>query len=152
MYSLRPYGHDDAEAVLAIWWDSWHSIQPGLHHPEPLSSWRARWLADIVPTQTIVVVADERRVLVGFAAANVRSSELTQIFVAPARKRLGIGRLLLEWAQGQMPSGFTLQTLTRNAASRNFYCQQGLLEGGTQTNPFNGMETIEYRWAPLRMS
>ena len=28
MTSLRPYRGDDEHAVVALWWDSWHSIRP----------------------------------------------------------------------------------------------------------------------------
>jgi hypothetical protein len=51
-------------------------------------------------------------------------------------------------AQAQMPAGFSLHTLATNVASRAFYRRRGLIEGATRTNHYNGMETIEYRWAP----
>jgi ribosomal protein S18 acetylase RimI-like enzyme len=148
MFRLRSYGDDDAEAVLTIWWDSWHSILPGISHPQTFVNWRSRWFTDVVPARTIVVAVDEQGAVVGFAAANLLSRELTQLFVAPAFKGLGIGRQLLCWAQNQMPTGFRLHTLTQNVASRIFYDRCGLIEGSTGTSPFNGMETIEYRWAP----
>ena len=81
MLRLRPYRTDDQEAVIAIWWDSWHSIHPGLRHPHAFAEWRARWVREIVPAQTIVV-ADDEGTIVGFAAADVAVRELTQIFVA----------------------------------------------------------------------
>jgi len=147
MTSLRPYRGDDEHAVVALWWDSWHSIRPGLRHPHPLTSWRRRWIDDIVPVHTVVVVEDED-VVVGFAAVDLRTRELSQIFIAPDHQRRGIGRQLLAWAQAQMPAGFSLHTLTNNVGSRAFYRRHGLIEGATRTNPYNGMETVEYRWAP----
>jgi ribosomal protein S18 acetylase RimI-like enzyme len=143
--TLRPYRTDDEDAVLALWWESWHSIRPGLHHPQPLTSWRRRWVEDIVPTHTIVVAESEAAV-VGFAAADLVTRELSQIFIGPDHKRRGIGGRLLAWAQEQMPSGFTLHTLVDNVDSRVFYRRHGLVEGATRTNSHNGMETIEYRW------
>jgi len=147
MLRLRPYRTDDQEAVLAIWWDSWHSIRPGLRHPHAFADWRARWVREIVPAQTIVV-ADDEGTIVGFAAADVAVRELTQIFVAPRHKRRGFGRSLLDWARALMPSGFSLHTLVENRASRAFYGRHGLVEGDRRVNPINGMETIDYRWVP----
>ena len=144
---LRPYRDSDESAALAIWWDSWHSIRPGLRHPQPLADWRTRWVGEIVPAQAIVV-ADDEGLVVGFAAADLQAHELTQIFVTPDRKRQGIGRLLLAWAQEQMPAGFSLHTLVENTPSRAFYRRQGLQEGDTRTNPVNGMPIVEYHWTP----
>jgi GNAT superfamily N-acetyltransferase len=152
MLKLRAYRDDDADVVLSIWWNSWHSIEPDIRHPLPLADWRARWKEQIVPEQSVVVVEDSEDGVVAFAAADLFSCELTQLFVAPARKRCGIGRMLLQWAQGQMPLGFELKTLARNTASRNFYERQGLEEEGSALlNPVNGMDSVRYRWhAPPR--
>jgi len=147
MLKLRPYRIEDQEAVVAIWWDSWHSIRPGLRHPQAFADWRTRWASEIVPAQTIVV-ADDEGAIIGFAAADMAVQELTQIFVAPRHKRHGIGRKLLAWAQEVMPKGFSLHTLVDNLASRAFYRHHGLVEGGSRTNPINGLETIDYRWVP----
>lgn len=144
---LRPYRQDDQRAVVALWWESWHSIRPGLHHPQPLADWDARWAREIVARQQVVVAEDEGTV-VGFAAADVPGRELTQIFIAPARKRQGVGRQLLAWAQALMPDGFILHTLVDNDASRVFYERHGLVAGDVRTNPVNGMTTIDYRWRP----
>ena len=128
--------------------DSWHSIRPGLRHPQTFADWRTRWAGEIAPKQAIVVAEDEGAV-VGFAAADVAARVLTQIFVAPSHKRQGIGRELLGWAQELMPEGFSLDTLVDNLGSRAFYDHHGLVDGGCGTNPINGMKTIEYRWMPL---
>src|SRR5262249_43586317 len=147
MVVLRPYRDGDEAAALGIWWDSWHSIRPGLRYRHPLSDWRARWVGEIVPTQAIVV-ADDGGVVVGFAAALLPARERTQIFVAPGRQRQGIGRLLLAWAQEQMPGGVSLPTLVEHVSSRAFYRRQGLVEGDTRTNPVNGLPIVEYHWTP----
>ena len=145
--TLRRYRAEDQEAVVALWWSSWHSIRPGLSHPRPLLDWRTRWASEIVPRQTIVVAEDDG-VVIGFAAADLSARMLTQIFVQPTRKRHGIGRRLLAWARQAMPEGFCLRTLEDNVASRAFYERHGLVAGATQVNPVNGMSTIEYCWTP----
>ena len=93
-------------------------------------------------------MAEDDGVVVGFAAIDVSRRELTQIFVEPRRKRQGVGRQLLAWAQQLLPDGFCLWTLNDNFASRAFYERHGLAAGRTQINPVNGMSTIEYCWAP----
>jgi putative acetyltransferase len=145
--TLRPYRDEDLDAVVTVWWDSWHSIRAGLRHPHPLARWRTRWAEEIVPRQD-VVVAEENGVVVGFAAADVPARVLSQIFIAPARKRQGIGGQLFAWAQATMPHGFTLHTLVDNVGSRAFYEGQGLVAGETEINPANGLRTVEYRWTP----
>ena len=147
MIALRPYRDEDRDAVVALWWDSWHSIRSGLRHPHSWSQWRARW-TDEIATRQDVVVAAENGTIVGFAAADVAARTLTQIFIAPARKRQGIGGQLFAWAQRSMPEGFTLHTLVDNVASRAFYERHGLVAGDTEINPANGLRTVEYRWAP----
>jgi ribosomal protein S18 acetylase RimI-like enzyme len=147
MVELRPYRPGDQDAVVTLWWESWHSIRPGLRHPRPFADLAARWANEIVPQQKIVVAEDDGAV-VGFAAADVGAHLLSQIFIAPARKRQGIGRQLFAWAQRSMPDGFTLHTLVDNVASRAFYERHGLVAGDTEINPANGMRTIEYRWKP----
>jgi putative acetyltransferase len=149
MVELRPYRPGDQDAVVTLWWESWHSIRPGLRHPRPFADLAARWANEIVPQQTIVV-AEEDGAVVGFAAADVAARLLSQIFITPARKRQGIGRQLFAWAQRSMSAGFTLHTLVDNAASRAFYERHGLVAGDTEINPANGMRTIEYRWDPGR--
>lgn len=147
MIKLRPYSVQDQEAVVTLWWDSWHSIRRGLIHPQKFVDWRTRWADQIEPVQAIVVAEDED-IVVGFAAADVTARELTQIFVAPNHKRQGIGRELFIWAQQLMPEGFSLHTLSENLASRRFYESLGLVAGSSRISPVNGMETIEYSWMP----
>ena len=147
MIDLRPYRDDDQDVVVRLWWDSWHSIRPGLRHPREFDELRARWSSEIVPRQRIVVAEDDGAI-VGFAAADVETRELTQIFIAPARKRQGIGRRLFAWAQELVPDGFVLHTLVDNVASRAFYERHGLVAGDTRMNPANGMAVVEYRWTP----
>src|SRR3979411_130443 len=120
MLGLRPYRDGDRDVVVQLWWDSWHSIRPGLRHPRGFDDLRARWSSEIVPRQNIVV-AEEDGAVVGFAAADLGSRAVTQVFTAPARRPRVFGHHLVAWAQGLMPDGFILHTLVDNAASRAFY-------------------------------
>src|ERR1700743_2452349 len=118
MIRLRLYRTTDTERVLELWWESWHAIDSALVHPSTREGWRQRWLTEIVPTHEVIVALDDRDEIAGFAAATASSKPLSQIFVSSSRKRQGIGRALLLWAKQAMPEGFTLHTLTLNAASR----------------------------------
>jgi GNAT superfamily N-acetyltransferase len=146
---LRRYVDADLDAVVGLWWESWHSIRAGLVHPRPFDQWRTRWLTEIVPAQLVVVATNAKGAVTGFAAADVEASVLTQLFVGVNYKRRGIGRALLQWAQSVMPRGFMLRTLVANLASRSFYSEHGLSECGVQTSAVNGMETVEFRWNPM---
>ena len=148
MIALRTYREEDEDAVLVIWWNSWHSIRPGLSHPHPFADWRTRWVNEIIPAQEVVVAEDDG-IVIGFAVAHIETRELTQIFVAPDRKGQGIGRRLLTGAQERMPAGFSLHTLAENHTSRAFYRRRGFVENDTRTNPINGMRQVEFRWTPL---
>ena len=147
MIRLRSYRDIDEDAVLGVWWDSWHSILPGLSHPQSFEAWRTRWVKEIRPSQEVVVAEDDGT-LIGFAAAHLENRELTQIFVAPDRTRQGVGQRLLIWAQERMPGGFILHTLAENHASRAFYERHGLVEGETRSNPINGLRQVTYHWTP----
>jgi ribosomal protein S18 acetylase RimI-like enzyme len=146
--TLRPYRAKDQESVVALWWNSWHSIRCGLHHPQPFSEWQTRWANEIVRQQTIVVAEDDG-IVVGFSAADVAACVLTQIFVDPSRKGQGVGRLLLAWARRLMPDGFCLWTLADNIASRDFYERHGFTVGRTRISSVNGLSIVEYCSAPL---
>jgi putative acetyltransferase len=123
---------------VRLWWDSWHSIRPGLRHPQAFPEFQARWRSEIVPRHDVVVAADGDEV-VGFAAADVSARVLAQIFVEPGRKHEGIGSQMLVWARTRMPKGFRLETLEENQASRAFYERHGLTVAGTGVNPVNGL-------------
>ena len=48
MIELSEYRASDLEAVMRLWWDSWHGSASGLAHPLPFDAWRARWLEEIL--------------------------------------------------------------------------------------------------------
>jgi len=148
MVRVRAYEADDQDIVVTLWWNSWHSIRPGLRHPHAFAAWRRRWASEIALKQQ-VVVADDSGAVVGFAAADVSARVLTQIFVDPSRKGQGIGGQLLAWAKQLMPDGFRLHTLADNSVSQAFYERHGLVAGGMTINSVNGMSTVEYHWVAV---
>lgn len=138
---LRNYQSSDLEALLVLWWNSWHS-SASFRHPRPPAEWRRRW-ENILKHHSVVVV-ESNGALVGFAALDIARAVLSQIFVAPDAKRRGIGRRLFGWALSRCPNGLTLKTLAENAESRAFYRSLGMVEQGRSVNDFSGREEIEY--------
>ena len=138
---LRAYQANDLEPLLTLWWESWHS-SASFSHPKPIADWRSRW--EEIARRDAVVVAEEDASIIGFAALDVEHAVLSQIFVAPSRKRRGIGRALFAWARSLCPGRLTLKTLAENSESRAFYKALGMSEQGRSINDFNGREEVEY--------
>ena len=146
---LRPYRDSDFDAVIQLWWSSWHASS-GYRHHRPIADWKDRW-HDLAKTHRIVVIERvENDVepgegeVVAFAALNLATSVLAQIFVSPECKRQGLGRWLLEWVCDQCPDGFSLKTAADNAEAIAFYESAGFQQAGFSLNDFNGKNEVEF--------
>ncbi|MGF1514873.1 MAG: GNAT family N-acetyltransferase [Elainellaceae cyanobacterium] len=148
--NLRDYQDSDFEPVIQLWWESWHSSS-GYQHHRPIDDWKQRW-RDIEAGHEVVVVVHHGEIT-AFAALNLQTCVLSQLFVSPRWKRKGIGRRLLQWATAKCPTGFSLKTAADNHESRAFYSAMGMVEGDGQRpalkgdrsiNDFNGREEVEY--------
>jgi hypothetical protein len=71
MVTVRDYRVEDQEAVVTLWWNSWHSIRTGLRHPQPFAAWRTRWASDIAFNQEVVVADDEGTIVFGLLIARL---------------------------------------------------------------------------------
>ena len=138
---IRDYHPNDFEAVIQLWWDSWHSSS-GYQHPSAIAHWKQRW-HQLEKTHNVVVIETQSQI-VAFAALDSQYCILSQIFVSPAWKRKGLGKRLMQWVRSQCPDGFTLRTAVANEESRAFYEKFGLVEAGRGINDFNGREDVEY--------
>ena len=138
---IRDYQPGDFEAVIYLWWISWHSSSSYRHH-RAIADWKQRWHR-LVQTHKIVVVEYQSQP-VAFAALSPERCTLSQLFVSPDWKRRGIGRQLMQWVSSQCPNGFSLKTAADNEESRAFYEKLGLVEVGRSINDFNGREEVEY--------
>lgn len=138
---LRQYTNQDIDALLQVWWDSWHS-SASFKHPLPLEAWRARW-ENLLLTHKVAVL-ESTVGIVGFAAVEPHKKELSQIFVAPNQKGKGYGRVLFAWARGVCGDSMKLKTLVDNSEARSFYISRGMKEGGYSINDFNGKKEIAY--------
>lgn len=101
---------------------------------------------------TLVVVAEIRSHLVGFAVAEFGDvhAHLSLLAVKPAFHRCGIGRALIEWLEDSaLTAGITTITLelrANNYGARSFYRLVGFEDGAYIAGYYRGVETA------LRMS
>lgn len=138
---LRNYTEQDLNSLLSLWWDSWHS-SASFDHPYPLEVWKSRWENLLLTHQ--VAVLETQETIIGFAAVNPQTKELSQIFVSPGRKGEGHGKTLFEWARSICGDSMMLKTLVDNSEARAFYRSRGMREVGYSVNDFNGKEEIVY--------
>ena len=101
----------------------------------------AEWLADNLERERLIVfVAEIDGELVGFATtvdipASLRLSHYWQVrdlFTVPSRRRLGVGRALLEFIRGSATSAGALrlaaQTENDNAVAKHLYESSGFAQ------------------------
>ena len=62
---VRDYQSNDFEAVIHLWWDSWHSSS-GYQHHKAIADWKQRWY-QLEKTHSIVVI-EHLTQIVAFAA------------------------------------------------------------------------------------
>jgi ribosomal-protein-alanine N-acetyltransferase len=116
-------------------------------------SWPPERVAKAIRARsTIVVVAEVRSHLVGFAIAEFGDiqAHLSLLAVKPSHHRCGIGRALVRWLEESgLTAGITTMTLelrANNYGARAFYRLIGFQEGSYIPGYYRGVETA------LRMS
>lgn len=142
---IRKYCEADMDAIIDIWYEGWHAIDPKLVHPHSKAEWRDRWVSRIVPQHEIVVAESDNGIL-GFITLNPESSELSQIFTKLSQQGHGVGSALINWAKNRCRKGICLFTLEINYRSREFYEKHGFRETGLSTNAISGLPTVRYEW------
>ena len=56
MLKIRSYKSSDIEAVVKLWWKTWHNTFPQIKHPQPYPLWKARFENDLMVRGSIWVV------------------------------------------------------------------------------------------------
>ncbi|MBV6628117.1 MAG: GNAT family N-acetyltransferase [Rivularia sp. (in: Bacteria)] len=151
MLRIRPYDTSDIEAVIKLWWKTWHQIFPEIKHPQPYSSWKARFENDLMVRGSIWV-AELDTCIAGFIVIIEKERELNQLFVDSDYQNQGIGKALLEKAKAICSQGLTLTTLQTNTKACLFYEKHGFKAGKLSKNKINGQPNIEYEWNPFSIS
>ena len=141
---IRPGDLRDAEAIGALWFESWKAGNPSdsAVTKADLMKRAARELAG----RWKVTIAEVNDKLVGFLAIAPAEQRLDQIFVAPSKQRHGIGAELLKIAKQRLPDGFWLKADATNDRARKFYERHGLTF--TRAESENGRERVIYRFEP----
>jgi len=147
MQTIRPYTTSDIEAVVKLWWETWHQTFPEIKHPQSYSAWKARFQDDLAIRGNIWVAGVET-CIVGFMVVMEEEKELSQLFVDLHYQNQGIGKALLEKAKAICPQGLRLTTLQSNTKACLFYEKHGFKPGKLSKNKINGQPNIEYRWIP----
>lgn len=149
--TIRPYQSSDLEAIVNLWYHTWHETFPHLSHPHPYSVWRTRFQAHLA-VQATVWLAEVDNSIVGFIAILLSERSIDQLFVHPQYHDRGIGSALLNQAKQLCPQGLTLYTLQVNAKACAFYERHGFKRGRLSVNKFNGQPNVEYRWHPSELT
>jgi len=120
--AVRPATAADAGAVTEVFLASRAAALPWL--PVLHSAEETRGFIEhvVLATQRTWVAVDGADV-VGFAALS--PGHLEHLYLAPARRRQGIGSTLLRQVQEASPGGFDLWVFQRNTAARAFYERHG---------------------------
>ncbi len=93
---------------------------------DPLSLSLADYLASVQDED--VWVAERQGEVVGFASVFAADSFVHNLFIDPALRRQGIGRLLLSAVSARYPRPLRLKCVAENLAARRFYRAMGWSE------------------------
>lgn len=140
---LRPFAAGDAEALAALWFDSWRSTSPTADLHVTRGDLRMRIDRDLAAGREITVAAGVNGLL-GFLSIDRAQRRLEQLFVASAAKRRGVGRRLFQIARAEMPDGFSLRAAADNTGARAFYEALGMTLERTEPHPKRGYLTAVY--------
>jgi len=147
--NIRPYQPADLDALIDLWYDSWHATFPSLRHHDPNSEWRRRFETENA-AEAQIYVAEVGGRLAGFLAVRDEGGGqgyLHEIFLAPSFQRRGIGSDLMRLAKTLAPAGLRLHTLQRNTQAAAFYERHGFRVISTGIGRL-GLPNAQYAWAP----
>ncbi|MEQ9505599.1 MAG: GNAT family N-acetyltransferase [Hyphomonas sp.] len=144
---VRSATQADHAALADLWFDSWMSI--GIANETDLTreEVRARFYTEAA-TRWDLYTADDGGRLAGLLALVPGESRIDQIFVDPAGKVKGVGRLLMAHAKQCLPDGIVLVTHTDNKRARAFYAHHGFTLDRTEDDPVHRRQKCHYVWRP----
>ncbi|MEI2637948.1 MAG: GNAT family N-acetyltransferase [Microthrixaceae bacterium] len=121
--------------------DSYQSLRGGAlyilrnHRQRPVD---ASYVHDIADDDAVVLIGSLDEVVAGFGAARIveleggyRLVELTEIFVDPEMREVGIGAAImgqiLEWAESKSADGIDSHAMPGDRSTKNFFESNGLV-------------------------
>ena len=146
-FVIRPARPAEHFAVCRLWKASWDSIgiSTPLDDAVGVADLAARLEAELAGGWTLYV-ADLDRALAGMLALDLRTQELSQLFVAPDKQGCGAGSALLAHAKGLLPGGMWLSTAADNARARAWYEREGFVFERTGRSEAFQRDVVFYRW------
>ena len=144
---LRPYEAADWPALLALWIESWSATRSDIDFAA-----RAPWLAELFAKVEAegqqIVVATNKKGLLGFVLFDPAKQWLEQIAVAPQAFGSGAAQALLGQAKAACPEGFRLNVNADNFRALAFYRCEGFVQTGEGRNPLSGLPIFTLNWRP----
>ena len=144
--SIRRATDPDAAAVAEVFLTSFHATYdfPLAHTDDEVRG----WVRDVLVPGGDTWVAEVDGAVVGMTV--VRPGTLDQLYVAPDRIGIGIGRRLLDHAKSVSPEGLTLYTFQVNDRARRFYERNGFVLDWLGDGSANeeGQPDARYVWRP----
>lgn len=133
----------DVEAIVSLWremWDFNARLDPRMVASAVANSVQRRWIeGHLEGERSVVLVAQDGREIVGYALATILENPpivphqffgyVSEMSVAEARRRSGVGTLLLDgvhaWFRTKGLPYAEVTAAVRNQVSRNFWRRQG---------------------------
>jgi putative acetyltransferase len=146
-YSLRSYQDSDWPVLLALWIETWTLARPDIDFNA-----RAPWLAELFASSASegaqIVVAEDKKGLLGFVLFDPAKKWLEQIAVHPRAYGTGAARALIARAKQHCPDGFGLSVNTDNHRALAFYHCEGFTRESEGRNPHSGLPIYSLKWTP----
>lgn len=143
---LRDCHADDIDALVQLWYQSWHYAYPDLTHSSPIEDWNTRLIREIIPTSKTIIAENLERKILGFMSICIEENYLSQLFINVKFQGQELGSCLINEAKLVYPNQLNLHTLEHNLASRKFYEKHGFSEGKKSINPINKQVSIHFQW------
>lgn len=146
-YTLRPYAASDADTAIELWQRAWQVAYPRIAFVKRLEWWRGRWINDLVPVATIVVM-ERAGDMIGFVTIDRKTGYLDQIVIAPEHWGHGLAQALIDEAKRLSPTGIDLQVNKDNTRALRLYERCGFAIAGEDVNAYSGAAVFRMRWQP----
>ncbi len=163
MHTVREATSRDGEAIARVQVETWRAAYADLLPEETIAAFDVEhrqhlWSEGLARTPrpgSATFVAELDGSIVGFTSLGAASEddeagEIYAIYVHPSCWGLGVGRTLIEWAEGSLRrSGFRtalLWVLEGNKRAERFYRAAGWGRDGRKDEDFQGAAVVELRY------
>lgn len=136
------YEPDDAVELVSMWRESFeHGV--GITDPNPIETQHAYFLSEVVPSTTVRVAKQGKRI-VAFLASTPES--VSQLYVRVQNIGQGVGTRFIALAKAESRKSLWLYTFARNGYARRFYEHHGFVEVKRESANMYKLEAIKYVW------